>query len=203
MSLKSFIAAATLAVFATSSQAAVISAMGSGEVIDTPSVVDNGTPASSVDMFAFNEMQNLELFTDLVLDGGLIVEAGRFISSHMIFINKEKSTSGAIELSGTFGFDGDILGVISSGNGLLNTDEILGAEGTTYGHFAGRGFESNDSYVINDTLIDVTMIATQPGDWIRVVTVAAVPLPAGAVLLPGALFALGAMRRRKPAAKAA
>ena len=38
---------------------------------------------------------------------------------------------------------------------------------------------------------------TQPGDWMRVVTVAQVPVPAGAALLPMGLFAMGALRRKK------
>jgi len=70
-------------------------------------------------------------------------------------------------------FDGPILGVMSDAGGTLEaaSSGILGATGTTYpGAFSARGMEGGDSYSVAGNQITVTMTASEPGDWIRVVT---------------------------------
>lgn len=50
---------------------------------------------------------------------------------------------------------------------------LLGAPGTFYpGAFPDRGLEANDSYLVSGNAITVNMNVAQPGDWIRVVTMA-------------------------------
>ncbi len=95
----------------------------------------------------------------------------------------------------TWNFSGLILGVMSDkpGIGEANSTFELGNPGTNYpAGFDARGLESNnggilagDGYTINGSSLIVAMTVTEPGDWIRVVTVAApVPEP-GTILLFG------------------
>ena len=91
-----------------------------------------------------------------------------------------------------------ILGLITTTAGLLASDAILGAA-TVYANFYGRGLESNDlantGYAGNT--LTTALRVSQPGDWMRVVTVATVPVPAAGGLLVVALGGLSALRRRK------
>lgn len=199
MKLKSLLsAAAVVAVSASAASAAVISAGGAGTIIPTPASVTNGNPGSNDQIKAFNEIQDLVLSADLVLDD-VTIAAGTAISSHMVFLNRETGSQ-RVTLEANFSFDGAILGLITQTDALAATDMLLSA-GTSYSTFGNRGFEGNvDDATFSGADLDVIMRVTQPGDWIRVITVSEVPLPAGAALLPVGLLTLGGLRRRKDAA---
>ncbi|WP_169544223.1 hypothetical protein [Sneathiella aquimaris] len=177
------------------------------EILDpnNPVQVANST-VSNLAQQGFTEQRGVLLTSALDVDGGSVA-AGNRVDSHMIFLNKSDQTSGTLRSLGvTWEFDGQILGVMSDAGGLKEaaSNALLGATSTTYpGAFGNRGMEGADNYFMLGNLLTVDMLVTQPGDWIRVVTVSAVPLPA-ALPLYGAGVALmgflGWRKRRKAAA---
>ena len=203
MTMKKALFAIALGAFSASqASAAVLSAAGDGELFGpAPAVVDNGSPAVNDNIKAYDEVQDLVLLSDLTTDDGT-VGAGRVVSSHMLFLNREAGGPNRVgPYEATFTFSGNVLGVFGNLAGQNATDALLGG-GTDYSGLTGlsaRGLEGNDRYSIAGDTISVRFTVTEPGDWLRVVTVAPVPVPAGAVLLPMGLAALGAMRRRKAA----
>ena len=67
--------------------------------------------------------------------------------------------------------------------------------------FNAAGLEQNniltgDGYFINGLLLDVRMEVTEPGDWIRVITASAVPVPAAILLFAPALLGFLGLRRK-------
>ena len=209
MKIKALAAAGLLALTAATGASAAITGIGGSYAIipdGDPALADitNGSPASNDDILAFNEQQGLDLVGSLSLDDVVIND--RRISSHMILLNiadKEPNAPTRLSYSADFSFDGDILGVISTRRGLRLSAPVVGLVGTDYGDFRNIGLERNDGYTITSAnTLNVDFRVRQPGDWIRVITVAPVPVPAGAVLLPTALIAMGAMRRRKAKATA-
>lgn len=199
----------------------VSSAGGVASIIAAPPDV-NDDAAFNDAIQAFNEIIGHVLTADLSVDGGIISKGTR-VDSHMIFLNSGPGNSGALVEHGaggnrntaTFTFDGDILGVMSDGPGALEvaSSPFLGAIGTLYpvAAFAARGLEGNPSdgrrnddwYEALGSTISLGMRVTEPGDWIRVVTVSTVPIPAALPLLGGGLAALGFFGWRRNRASAA
>ena len=142
------------------------------DIIPAPaSAVDDAPGAENDHQQAFDEAQGVVLPADVSCDGGVVLPAGMTVNSHMIFLN----TPGPAFASDTetWTFDGDVLCVMSDSPGALEsaTSGFLGAPGTAYpGSFAARGLEGGDSYLVAGNAITVTMVVTEPGDWIRVVT---------------------------------
>ena len=151
----------------------------------------------------FDERQGVLLGANLSIDGGSIA-AGTTVDSHMIFLNKQDGVPGTLSHTVTWTFGGAILGVMSNTSGSLEvaSSALLGAIGTVYpgAPFANRGLEgSGDGYTILGNQLTLTMVVTQPGDWIRVVT-APEPIPEpGTMLLLGTGVAGLALRRRRRA----
>ena len=147
------------------------------DIIAPPgSVVHDPPGAVNNHQQAFDEKQLVTLPANLLVDGG-VIPAGTVVSSHMIFLNTQDTTS-ASDLNVSWQFDGPILGVMSDTNGTLEaaSSTLLGAPGTTYpAAFPNRGLETQDGYTISADIITVSMTVSEPGDWIRVVT-EAVPL---------------------------
>ncbi len=189
---------------------------GSAEIIAAPPNADDDA-AFNTGIQGFNEAIGVLLAADLMVDGGPIA-AGMRIDSHMIFLNSgpgdsnqriDHGTGAGFQGGVEFTFDGMVLGVMSDGIGQLefNSTPLLGAAGTTYpaGTFTARGMEgnpldglfNNDWYSFSGNTITLGMEVTEPGDWIRVVTVSQVPLPATLPLLGGALGLMGFLRWRR------
>ena len=200
----------------SASQAAVISAVGGlSSAGSAPGIIaapGDARPSGAFNtgLQAFDEQQSYTLTSDLAVDGG-IVASGQVVSSHMIFLNSGNGTTIAHGAGGngsvvSFSFDGMIVGVMSDRSGFLESDsQFLGAAGTIYpvDPYGSRGMEMNplvadpDWYAVAGSTIRLGMSVRVPGDWIRVVTVSAVPLPASFLLMGTALAGLGAISRRR------
>jgi hypothetical protein len=179
-------------------------------IIDAPADITS-SGATNLVIQAFNEASGVILGHDLAVDNGSI-SAGNVVDSHMIFLNSPEgiSVSGGFTALGliSFTFSTAILGVMSDSKGLLEIassyvpgtlTHYLGAEGTLYpvDWYYSRGMERTDLYEIAGNTIRLRMGVTSPGDWIRVVTAAPVPLPPSVWLFLGALGLTGLSRLRR------
>ncbi|MFK7912392.1 MAG: PEP-CTERM sorting domain-containing protein [Pseudomonadales bacterium] len=191
------------ALCAASAQAAIIDVSGpnsdfngtAAAIISAPLSVEDDAHTNT-GQEGFNEQQGVTLGVDLATSTPGSIAAGTVIDSHMLFLN----TAGNAREEHTnvvWTFSGDILGVMSARNGgNIAASDFLGAPATTYpGAFTARGLESNDSYTIAGNTLTLNMIVTEPGDWIRVVTAAAVPAPGALGLLGLGLLGLGLRRK--------
>lgn len=146
------------------------------DIIAAPaSVLDNAPGWTNNLQQAFNERQGVTLAADLAVDGGWIA-GGTVVDSHMIFLNTAIGDRNAFDQNVLWTFSDVVLGVMSDRRGRLEraSNAILGAPGTMYpGAFDYRGLERRDSYTIVGNTITVSMLVSQPGDWIRVITAAA------------------------------
>tara|TARA_R110001583_G_scaffold171120_4_gene324642 strand:- start:4612 stop:5232 length:621 start_codon:yes stop_codon:yes gene_type:complete len=181
-------------------------ALVSGPDIIAAVSVQEDSPTNTAQQ-AFNEKQSVLLGSAINVDGGTIA-AGTLVDSHLIFLNTQGSTRK--DDSQTWGFDGAILGVMSNSNGSLmkNTNNLFAAfnDYFTTGSslpFSAAGLEQNnintgDGYFIHGLLLDLRMVVTEPGDWIRVITasVSEVPIPAAAFLFAPALLGFMGLRRK-------
>lgn len=199
-------------ILATSASASIISFTGDiGQIADAdvPANITDSAPADATQILSFNEKQNVLL--DQLLDPlfGADIAAGTRVDSHMVFLNKPDGVGGTLDFNGTITFSGTILGVfgrengadLAGLNGRVDTDSLLGV--SNYDNFANRGMENNGTGANNDSVsflddtLTIRLKVTQPGDWVRVVTASAVPLPAPVLLFGSGFAVFAAMRRRK------
>lgn len=185
--------------FAAEARAGFISG---ARVIDPPAVI--GRDAMEADfVFAFYEQQNQVLDQALRTDGGWI-DLGTRVSSHYVIYDPTKRTRRSVTIT----FDSPILGVMSKGKRLRDSDWV-GAEGVEYRRFRHRRYEWRDAYRISADGYSITLRlrANSPGDYLRVVTAGRTPTPPPpptppvdppAVPEPGAalLFGAGALAAR-------
>ncbi len=189
-----------------------------GEIIGAPTdVLDDFT--FNTRMQGFDETQGVttsSAYSMYVNDGRSVgtLAAGMRVDSHMIFLNG--AGNGLLTHEGVvWEFNGEILGVMAdySGNHEAASSGELGAAMTNYAvadpggdgdaaPFAARGMETGGIYAdlfsgIGTNFLTVSMFVTEPGDWIRVVTVSAVPLPAALPLYGAGVALLGFMGWRK------
>lgn len=194
---------------ATQASAVVVSAVGASEYLGPLTHISNNSPGDTSQYLYFNESQGVTLGAALTTDQGTIA-AGSIVDSHMVFLNRDDTNSGTanlVDLDAEFTFSGRILGTMSDRNGAARMvpSDFLGGI-FTYDNFNARGLETTGTYAdtfqiggANDTSLFAQFNVTQPGDWMRVVTVSSVPLPAGALLMASGLAGFAAMRRRKKA----
>ena len=182
-------------------QSAVLGVSGQGEIIGAPANVDDEARGgvSNTLIQAFDEQQSVLLATDLTVDGGTVV-AGTRVDSHMLFYNPVNSTT-VSNRTATFTFSGNIIGLMTDTNGNLEaaSSSLLGATGTSYpGPFSYRGLENDntDSFTVSGNTLTITMYASNPGDWIRVVTATPVPEPSTWLMLGLAMLTVMGLRRR-------
>ena len=167
------------------------------------------TPANTVNnnnvnrelLYAFNEKQDVLLGSALSVDslnggGAGTIPAGTWVSSHYVFYDPVNNT-----IDGKVQFDSNVIGIITS-DALLISSNSLGDPFTNYNNVAATGLEPGDTAVRDGTLfsqVDVHLSASNPGDWLRVITVGT-PLPAsfwGGVVLLGVVAGAKLIARRQ------
>ena len=186
----------------------------SAAIISAPAAAMNSVAFNKA-MQGFNEAQDVTLGPGVAVDGGGTIAAGVVVNSHMIFLNKKDGVSGTLSHGNVrWAFDGLILGVMSDSTGSLEAASTsqLGAPGTTYDApftarglegIPGNGFTANDGYTVLGNAITVGMRVTQPGDWIRVLTISrqdpnfAVPEPTSMALFGLGVLGCGVVARRR------
>ncbi|BCG63257.1 MAG: hypothetical protein methR_P0953 [Methyloprofundus sp.] len=182
--------------------ASIVGVSPGGQQLMSAVTVQEDSPTNTIQQ-GFNEKQNVLLTTNLNYTGGTIASGTR-VDSHLIFLNTEEGTK-KIDTTAVWKFSGDILGIMSNGNGsdFMNSNTLFGDPnnftiGTNTGTFNGFGLEGNDEMSFTGNTLELRMLVTEPGDWIRVVTASAVPLPAAVWLMGSGLVGLiGYSRKNK------
>ena len=198
--MKNFILLLSALLLSVPAHAALVAVDYDGDIIAAVSVQED-SPTNTLQQ-GFDEQQGVLLGSAVTVDGGTVA-AGTRVDSHLIFLNSSGNTR--IDTNALWSFDGKIIGVMSDGPGVLmtDTDSLFAAfndyftTGTT-APFGAQGLESNDSYSISagGYNLKLHMIVTEPGDWIRVLTVSAVPVPAALLMFAPALLGFLGLRRK-------
>lgn len=193
-------ATAALAMTVTASNASIVSYSTTVQEIAKPAHVGIASPANNEFILAFNETQRFTLTSALMTNDGGTIAAGTKIDSHMVLLNKTRDRTHTLDIAGDITFSGAILGLITLRNTLLASDYLGGL--TIYDDYKNRGLDEAklDTVSFTDDKLTAHFFVNNPGDWIRVISVAEVPVPAGAALLPMGLAALAGLRRRRKAA---
>lgn len=213
--------AAIVTLMSTSVSSALIVGVSGGSSTEGISAeILIGAPSAVLDDTVFNTgQQGFNEKQGVWLSGAIDTDQGQFnnmrVDSHMIFLNSEGQNNnqdpwdiGHFNVS--WEFSGQILGVMADrgGSDEAGSTGQLGLDGTSYpSAFSQRGLEGNyhnsnnlnsdDFYSINGNFLTLSMYVTEPGDWIRVVTVSAVPLPAALPLYGAGIALLGFLGWRK------
>lgn len=126
------------------------------------------------------------------------LSADTMVDSFYILFDPE-TTNPASTVVGEITFGQDILAIITDTDDLEATDSRFGRTDVDYRNDPFRGLEGNDSASFLDDTLNVEYVATSPGDFIRVLTVAApVPEPSTwLMLLLGFGLVGGALRAQR------
>jgi hypothetical protein len=132
----------------------------------------------SLNLFGFNELQDVVLSSNLLVDIGTNpVPAGTAISSHYVFFDPPTNS----DIAGGVAFDTNVLAIITSTTNLASSD-FLALPGVNYAGVAARGLEAGDSANISPpNHVIVQLYAGSPGDYIRVIT-RSTKMPGGPVV---------------------
>ena len=198
--MKKIILFASALLMSFQAQAAIVS----GPDINAAVSVQEDSPTNTAQQ-GFDELQGVVLSRTINVDGGTIAK-GTKVDSHLIFLNTQGGTRA--DDRKRWVFSGDIIGVMSNESGSLMNDsnDLLAAfnDYFTTGSslpFNAAGLEQNniatgDGYTVLGAVLDLRMVVTEPGDWIRVVTVSEVPVPAALWLFAPALMGFLGLRRK-------
>lgn len=198
--IKKIILFASAVLMSFQAQAAIVS----GPDIIAAVSVQEDSPTNSAQQ-GFDELQGVVLSRTINVDGGTIAK-GTKVDSHLIFLNTQGNTRA--DDRKRWVFSGDIIGVMSNKSGSLmgDSNDLLAAfnDYFTTGSslpFNAAGLEQNniatgDGYTVLGAVLDLRMVVTEPGDWIRVVTVSEVPVPAALWLFAPALMGFLGLRRK-------
>jgi len=176
----------------------VTSGTGSFNELSVPFI--DSTPDNTVgndnfndgNLYAFNEDQNIVIDADLTVndlgDGTSttrgttgVLAAGTTVASHYVFFDPD----GDATQEGWVNFDADILGIIYDRT-LLDASDYLANTDVNYLSPELRGIESGDFAWFTDSTVYVNWKASEPGDYIRVLTAESISIPE-----PAAIFLLG------------
>ena len=198
--MKKIILFASALLMSFQAQAAIVS----GPDIIAAVSVQEDSPTNTAQQ-GFDELQGVVLSRTINVDGGTIAK-GTKVDSHLIFLNTQGGTRA--DDRKRWVFSGDIIGVMSNESGSLMNDsnDLLAAfnDYFTTGSslpFNAAGLEQNniatgDGYTVLGAVLDLRMVVTEPGDWIRVVTVSEVPVTAALWLFAPALMGFLGLRRK-------
>jgi len=197
--------------FSAAAFGSIVGTGGSAELIAAPADARLNALTSSTAIRVWNEQQFVTLTSGLTVNASLpglyngpadlinaVVPAGTVISSHYVHFDSPGGT--AANATGAIRFDGDIIGVICIGDTasehFLDDSDFL-SSGTLYGDaLEARGMElSNNEFFrigADRRNIEFSMRISNPGDFIRIITV---PAPSCAAL-GGLTFAFASRRRR-------
>jgi hypothetical protein len=165
-----------------------------------PNSVGNNT-FQSPNLYGFDEDQNIVLSAALSVDvGSSPLPAGTTVASHYIFFDPGPVQS----MIGTVDFNSDVLALITSTTNLANSD-FLANTGVNYLNPGARGLEGGqDSVTISGPRqILFNVVASSPGDYIRVLTTFSppdeivIPEPGSAALLGLGLSGLAVLSLRR------
>lgn len=196
--MKKFLILLSALLLSVQAQAALVSVSGAGAIIGAVHVQEDSPVNTQQE--GFNEQQGVLLGSAVAVDGGTVA-AGTRVDSHLIFLNSKGNAR--VNTNALWTFNGTIVGVMSDqpGNLMTNTNSLFAAFNDyfttgTSAPFGAQGLESNDGYAISGNMLKLHMLVTEPGDWIRVLTVSAVPVPAALFLFAPALLGFFSLRRK-------
>ena len=209
--MKKTILFASALLMSVQAQAAIVGVTGQGVQIAPTVVEEDGVLSTDGNgryvQNGFDEQQGVFLGSALDADAGVGSIAGnQYVNSHLIFLNTKGNTSAST--TAAWEFDGKILGIMSdTGGNLMEASDPLLAYANYFTNTGGSsafnlaGFESNDSYSgLGTNFLTVISNVREPGDWIRVVTVSEVPVPAALWLFAPALMGFLGLRRKSKTA---
>ncbi|PHS31862.1 MAG: hypothetical protein COA95_05085 [Methylophaga sp.] len=200
--MKKFLVLLSALLLSVQVQAALVSVTGGGEILLTALNVQEDAETNDHQQ-GFNEQQGVLIGgAGVNVDSGSVA-AGMRVDSHLIFLNTPSGTP-VTDTGSTWVFSGNIIGVMSDIDGglMAATDGIFAAFNTYFADVGGSGFANQglegsfDGYAFSGNVLKLSMRVTEPGDWIRVITVSAVPVPAALFLFAPALLGFLGLRRK-------
>ena len=209
--MKKFLILLSALLLSAQAQAALVGVLNQGEIVAPLTVQEDSVLShNGIDylQFGFNETQGVVLNRTIDVRGGTIAKGTR-VDSHLIFLNSKGKED--VTRTATWEFSGEIIGVMtdSLGKDMAATNDLfqygtyfqevtthdpiasqqwfnaLGLEGVDYANIVGGG-----------NFLRVNMRVTEPGDWIRVLTVSEVPVPAALFMFAPALLGFLGLRRK-------
>jgi hypothetical protein len=152
----------------------------------------------SNNLFAFDEKANAPLLINVTAEFGGALTAGTRYNSHYVFFDPGPSRRAI----GSVRFDDNIVAVFTSRTTDLATDPSFGKPGVNYLSPTNRGLESGDTISVIGNQLNIDWTASNPGDYVRVLTLArAVPEPASWALMLTGFGIVGAAARRRANAR--
>ncbi len=192
------LAASIFAGFAAPASAATITALNlESQVVAAPARVADSQYGNTGIAQAFNERSDVTIASDMTL-GGTFFEAGTSFDSHLIFHDRVEG-SDYVTAEANFSFSKAIAAVIVYSQELYDTNALFGAAGSEYlsaGEWYGLEEQERNNLRVSEFEVFSRLVVNNGFDAVRVLTVAAVPVPAAGFMLLTAL-GLGAATRRK------